>query len=77
MAKPPATGRLADLFLDMVAAERGGAANTLAAYRRDLADLSAYLTGRRRTVATAATPDLVSGGRPFPARSRDGNRAPR
>jgi integrase/recombinase XerD len=57
MAKPP-PARLADLFLDMVAAERGGAANTLAAYRRDLADLAAYLTDRRRTVATATTADL-------------------
>jgi integrase/recombinase XerD len=58
MAKSPEPARLAGLFLDMVAAERGGAPNTLAAYRRDLADLSAYLTGRRRTVATAVTADL-------------------
>jgi integrase/recombinase XerD len=56
--KPPAPTRFVDLFLDMVAAERGGAANTLEAYRRDLADLSAYLAGRRRTVATATTADL-------------------
>jgi len=54
--KPPT--RFVDLFLDMVAAERGGAANTLEAYRRDLTDLSAYLAGRRRTVATATTADL-------------------
>ncbi|HEY8564298.1 MAG TPA: site-specific tyrosine recombinase XerD [Beijerinckiaceae bacterium] len=39
----PAAGRLADLFLDMLAAERGAAANTLAAYRRDLDDYLAYL----------------------------------
>jgi integrase/recombinase XerD len=56
--KPPASTRFVDLFLDMVAAERGGAANTLEAYRRDLADLSDYLGGRRRTVATATTTDL-------------------
>jgi len=56
--KPPAPTRFVDLFLDMVAAERGGAANTLEAYRRDLTDLSAYLAGRRRTVATATTADL-------------------
>jgi integrase/recombinase XerD len=42
----------------MVAAERGGAANTLAAYARDLDDLTSYLADRKRTVATAATADL-------------------
>ena len=30
--------RLADLFLDMLAAERGASRNTLEAYRRDLDD---------------------------------------
>ncbi len=33
-------GRLIDLYLDMLAAERGAAANTLAAYRRDLNGVS-------------------------------------
>ena len=37
---------LIDLFLDMVAAERGGAKNTLAAYARDLGDFSAEQIGR-------------------------------
>jgi len=55
--KAPAP-RLTELFLDMVASERGGAANTLAAYARDLDDLAAFLKARGRTVATAATPDL-------------------
>jgi integrase/recombinase XerD len=41
-AAPPAH-RLAALFLDMLAAERGAAANTLAAYRRDLEDYLAFL----------------------------------
>jgi integrase/recombinase XerD len=50
--------RLADLFLDMLAAERGGAPNTLAAYGRDLDDFTAFLTGRKRTIETAATADL-------------------
>jgi len=50
--------RLASLFLDMVAAERGGAANTLEAYARDLDDLSAYLLTRRCTFETATTADL-------------------
>jgi len=49
---------LIELFLDMVAAERGGAANTLAAYARDLADLAAVLGAKGCTVADAATEDL-------------------
>src|SRR5271163_4971601 len=55
--KAPAP-RLVELFLDMLASERGGAANTLEAYTRDLDDLTAFLAGKRRTVATAATSDL-------------------
>jgi integrase/recombinase XerD len=55
--KAPAP-RLIELFLDMLASERGGAANTLAAYARDLDDLAAFLKARGRTVATAATPDF-------------------
>ena len=39
---------LIELFLDMVAAERGGAKNTLAAYARDLADFSAVLASGQR-----------------------------
>jgi integrase/recombinase XerD len=50
--------RLVELFLDMLASERGGAKNTLAAYARDLDDLSSFLAARRRTVATATTSDL-------------------
>ncbi len=49
---------LTELFLDMLAAERGGARNTLAAYARDLADLSAYLGEARRSIADASTEDL-------------------
>jgi integrase/recombinase XerD len=47
-----------ELFLDMIAAERGGAKNTLAAYARDLADLSAELGKSGRTIAGASTDDL-------------------
>jgi integrase/recombinase XerD len=36
--------RLASLFLDMLAAERGASANTLDAYRRDLDDYLAFLS---------------------------------
>src|SRR5215470_12301703 len=50
--------RLISLFLDMVASERGGAANTLEAYSRDLDDLDAYLATRKRTVSSATTADL-------------------
>ena len=49
---------LIGLFLDMLAAERGGAKNTLAAYARDLADFSNELAARRRTIAQATTEDL-------------------
>jgi len=47
-----------ELFLDMIAAERGGAKNTLAAYARDLADFSAELGKAGRTIAGASTDDL-------------------
>jgi integrase/recombinase XerD len=49
---------LAALFLDMVAAERGGAANTLEAYSRDLDDLAGYLATRDSTISSATTADL-------------------
>jgi integrase/recombinase XerD len=50
--------RLLGLYLDMLAAERGAGANTLAAYRRDLEDLCSYLRSLRRNVASARTDDL-------------------
>jgi len=46
------------LYLDMLAAERGAGANTLAAYGRDLEDFSAFLKTIRRSVADAGTADL-------------------
>lgn len=49
---------MAALFLDMLAAERGGAANTLEAYSRDLDDLAGYLATRDRTISSATTADL-------------------
>ncbi len=51
---------LIELFLDMVAAERGGAKNTLAAYARDLADFSAALGATHRSIGDATTEDLRS-----------------
>jgi len=56
--KPTSDQSLIELFLDMVAAERGGGANTLAAYGRDLQDFATYLAAKRRAVATAATDDV-------------------
>jgi integrase/recombinase XerD len=44
---------LIELFLDMIAAERGASANTLDAYRRDLADFSADLSHAGETIAAA------------------------
>ena len=49
---------LIELFLDMLAAERGAGTNTLAAYGRDLADFSTHLASLKRTVATATTDDV-------------------
>ena len=49
---------LVELFLDMLAAERGAGSNTLAAYRNDLADLTAHLRAAGRTIAAADTNDL-------------------
>ena len=46
--------RLVELFLDMLAAERGAAANTLAAYRRDLDDFAVHLLLNRNVGHTSA-----------------------
>jgi len=43
--KAPLSRRV-DTFLEMLAAERGAASNTLQAYRRDLADFSAFVAAR-------------------------------
>ncbi|MDR1827114.1 MAG: site-specific tyrosine recombinase XerD [Methylobacteriaceae bacterium] len=47
--------RTVELFLDMLAAERGAARNTLDAYRRDLADYFSFLGSRNPVEATPAT----------------------
>jgi len=46
------------LFLDMMAAERGAAQNTLDAYRRDLEDAAARLAARGAALDKADTPDI-------------------
>ncbi len=50
--------RLAALFLDMLAAERGAERNTLSAYGRDLADFTAFLSRAGRSIAAATTEDV-------------------
>jgi integrase/recombinase XerD len=55
MPKPPNDTRVINAFLDMVSAERGGADNTLEAYRRDLKDWSDFLGSRGGSIATATS----------------------
>ena len=50
--------RLIDLYLDMLAAERGAAANTLEAYRRDLGDFAGDLRERGGRIASAGSDDI-------------------
>jgi integrase/recombinase XerD len=62
-AKPRAarkheSGRLIDSFLDMIAAERGAAKNTLEAYARDLADYVATLDLAGKTPLDVASDDI-------------------
>lgn len=51
-----ATGFDLENFLEMLAAERGAAENTLAGYRRDLEDFSGFLD--RKTLASAQSEDI-------------------
>jgi integrase/recombinase XerD len=50
--------RFTELFLDMLSAERGAGENTIAAYRRDLCDLTVHLRGAGKSIAAAQTQDL-------------------
>jgi integrase/recombinase XerD len=54
----PSDERLIDLYLDMLAAERGAAANTLEAYRRDLSDFSADLGDHGGSIAKAGSDNI-------------------
>ena len=47
-----------DLYLDMLAAERGAAKNTLEAYRRDLEDFSGHLREQGGAIASAQNDDI-------------------
>jgi len=52
------SGTVVEIFLEMMSAERGAAGNTLAAYRRDLEHLTAFLARRERSLWDAVTEDL-------------------
>jgi integrase/recombinase XerD len=58
MARRLADERLIELFLDMLAAERGAATNTLTAYRNDLKDVSAHLRAKQTNLIAADTQKL-------------------
>ena len=58
MAPAPASARLIESFLEMIAAERGGAKNTIQAYARDLADYAARLSAIGRTPLDASSEDI-------------------
>ncbi|MGI9404446.1 MAG: site-specific tyrosine recombinase XerD [Hyphomicrobium sp.] len=47
-----------EMFLEMLSAERGAAANTISAYRRDLEDFHSFLRRRDRSLVAAAPPDI-------------------
>ncbi|RKQ68320.1 site-specific tyrosine recombinase XerD [Oceanibaculum indicum] len=51
-------GHAVETFLEMLVAERGIAANTLQAYRRDLEDFTDFLTRRKRSTDAASTADI-------------------
>ena len=61
MARPTSAvpdAHLIEAFLEMMSAERGAAANTMAAYRRDLEDYTRFLA-RRGTKLEAATAEAA------------------
>jgi integrase/recombinase XerD len=53
-----ARGNQIELFLDMLAAERGARPNTLAAYRSDLEDFSSYAASTGTSLADATSDDI-------------------
>jgi integrase/recombinase XerD len=55
---PGAGADWVDAFLEMMAAERAAAANTLKAYAKDLADAHAFLASRKSDLAVASAEDI-------------------
>jgi integrase/recombinase XerD len=58
MSRTVKSGHLIEAFLDMMGAERGAGANTLAAYRRDLADFAGFAASRDSDPARASRADI-------------------
>ena len=54
----PASENHVAAFLEMISAERGAAANTLAAYDRDLADYAAFVDQRAVAITAATSKDI-------------------
>src|SRR5690606_37549365 len=46
------SAHLVGAFLEMMSAERGAAANTIAAYRRDLTDYAGFVASKKQTLLT-------------------------
>jgi integrase/recombinase XerD len=58
MADTPSSDTLIERFLEMLSAERNAAANTQAAYRRDLEDASEFMAARKTGLGDTSTADL-------------------
>ena len=52
------SGDWVEAFLEMMAAERAAAANTLTAYAKDLADVQGFLAARKRDLISAGAEDM-------------------
>jgi integrase/recombinase XerD len=58
MGEAPSSETLIERFLEMLSAERNAAANTRAAYKRDLEDAAKFMAARPTALGDAATADL-------------------
>lgn len=58
MAETPSSETLIERFLEMLSAERNAAANTHAAYARDLDDAGDFMISRKSALGVATTVDL-------------------
>jgi integrase/recombinase XerD len=68
-----AGSRHAEAFLEMIAAERGGSANTIQAYRHDLEDYEGFLARRRVSLDAGSADDV----RAYLARLQSAGLSPR
>src|SRR5262245_11645528 len=57
-SETPSSETLVERFLEMLTAERNSAANTHAAYERDLDDASDFMIAQQTTLGSATTADL-------------------